>query len=93
MGDFVDWEIREGPKGLSGVIWCDHPAVFYVLNGTRPHVITPRREFSSRRGKNGRRRRAVLRFEVGGEVLYRRRVFHPGTRANPFLQRALRLGR
>ena len=93
MGAFVDWEIREGPKGLSGVVWCDHPAVKFVLKGTRPHPIRPRREFSSSRTRNGRRRRAVLRFEVGGEVLYRREVFHPGTRANPFMQRALRLGR
>lgn len=93
MGDFIGWEIREGPKGLAGVIWCSHGAVHYVLNGTRRHPITPRREFSSRRTKNGKRRRAVLRFESGGQVYYRRRVMHPGTTANPFMQRALRKGR
>lgn len=87
MGEFVDWEIREGPKGLSGVIWCNHPAVHFVLRGTRPHRIRPRRTKGRRGGP------AMLRFEVGGEVLYRREVFHPGTKPNPFMQRALRLGR
>jgi hypothetical protein len=82
MGDYVDWRIDEGPRGLQGVITCNHPAVFYVLDGTRPHWI-PR---STRNSK-------ILRFESGGEVFFRRRVWHPGTRANPWLQTALRLGR
>lgn len=48
-----------------------------VNDGTRPHVIRP---------KNA----SVLRFVVGGRVVYARVVHHPGTRANPFLDRALR---
>ncbi|MXM67073.1 hypothetical protein GR925_27490 [Streptomyces sp. HUCO-GS316] len=80
MGARVDWEIRTGPTGLSGVIWCDHPAVHYVLRGTRPHLIRPRRA-------------RALHFYVDGSEVFTRLVRHPGTRANPFLQRALRLGR
>lgn len=49
----------------------------YVNDGTRPHIIRPR---------NAR----ALRFMVGGQVVYARVVHHPGTRANPFLDRALR---
>lgn len=49
----------------------------YVNDGTRPHIIRP---------KNA----SVLRFVVGGRVVYARVVHHPGTRANPFLDRALR---
>lgn len=49
----------------------------FVHNGTRPHVIRPRRA-------------DVLRFTVGGQVVYARVVHHPGTRARPFLDRALR---
>lgn len=49
----------------------------YVNDGTRPHVIRP---------KNAK----VLRFVVGGQVVFARVVHHPGTRANPFLDRALR---
>jgi HK97 gp10 family phage protein len=54
--------------------------VFYapfVNDGTRPHRIYPRR---------GR----FLRFTVGGDVVYARVVRHPGTRARPFLDQALR---
>lgn len=45
--------------------------------GTRPHVILPRTE-------------RLLRFKVGGKVVYARRVDHPGTQPNPYLARALR---
>lgn len=49
----------------------------YVHDGTRPHIIRPRNA-------------QVLRFRVGGQVVYARVVHHPGTRARPFLDRALR---
>ena len=49
----------------------------FVHDGTRPHVIRPR---------NAR----ALRFMVGGQVVYARVVHHPGTRARPFLDRAVR---
>lgn len=53
--------------------------VFYapfVNDGTRPHQIRPRRA-------------QVLRFTVGGQVVFARVVNHPGTKPNPFLDRAL----
>lgn len=80
MPDYIDWHIEEGPRGLQGVITCDHPATLYVLNGTRPHIIRPRRA-------------KALRFEVDGRIVYAQVVRHPGTRPNDFLGRALRLGR
>ena len=49
----------------------------YVNDGTRPHIIRP---------KNAK----ALRFRVGGQIVYAKVVHHPGTRANPFLDRALR---
>ncbi|MFB7496094.1 hypothetical protein ACFC09_15605 [Streptomyces sp. NPDC056161] len=82
MGAYVDWRVEPGPGGaLRGVVTCDHPAVRFTLEGTRPHLIRPRK-------RNG-----VLRFEAGGDVVFTRLVRHPGTRPNPWLQRALRLGR
>lgn len=48
----------------------------YVNDGTRPHIIRP---------KNAK----ALRFRVGGQVVYARVVHHPGTKARPFLDRAL----
>ncbi|MFZ3595035.1 hypothetical protein [Streptomyces sp. BH104] len=80
MGAFVDWKVVSGPTGLTGVIVCDHPAVHYVINGTRPHLIRPRRK-------------KVLRFEVGGREVFTKLVRHPGTKANDFLGKALVQGR
>jgi hypothetical protein len=80
MGRYVDWYVQEGPRGLQGVVTCDHPKVRLVLDGTRPHLIRPRRA-------------RALRFTVGGDVVFAKLVRHPGTRANDFMGRALRLGR
>ncbi|MFH9439019.1 hypothetical protein [Streptomyces rochei] len=80
MPDYIDWHIEQGPRGLEGVITCDHPATHFVLNGTRPHLIKPRRA-------------KALRFEVDGRVVYAKIVRHPGTAANNFMAEALRLGR
>jgi Bacteriophage HK97-gp10, putative tail-component len=53
------------------------PYAGFVVDGTSPHTIQAR---------NGR----VLRFATsGGQTLYRRSVNHPGTKPNPFADRAL----
>lgn len=80
MGNFVSWRIDDGPRGLQGVITCDHPATRFVLDGTRPHIIRPRRK-------------KALRFEIGGREVFAAVVHHPGTKPNNFLGRALRLGK
>lgn len=49
----------------------------FVHDGTRPHQIRPRNV-------------QALRFRIGGRIVYARVVNHPGTRARPFLDRALR---
>lgn len=59
-----------------GIVMVDHPAAHYVMNGTKPHEIRPRNK-------------KVLRFTVGGTVVYARRVDHPGTKPNPFLWKAM----
>ncbi|MFF7967076.1 hypothetical protein ACFZC3_17160 [Streptomyces sp. NPDC007903] len=81
MPQYIDWHIEEGARGLQGVITCDHPATPYVLEGTRPHIIRPRRA------------KGVLRFEIDGQVVFAKVARHPGTRPNNFLGQALRLGR
>ena len=48
-----------------------------VHDGTRPHVIRPRRA-------------KALRFRSGGRIVFATVVHHPGTRARPFLDQALR---
>lgn len=49
-----------------------------VHDGTRPHQIRPRNPGG------------VLRFRMGGRVVYAKVVNHPGTRARPFLDDAVR---
>lgn len=48
----------------------------FVNDGTRPHIIRP---------KNKR----ALRFVVDGRVVFATVVHHPGTRAKPFMDRAV----
>lgn len=60
-----------------------HPATMFVIKGTRRHYI--------RRGKVWRGRK-VLRFTVGNRTVFARWVDHPGTKANDFLTKALRMG-
>jgi len=51
------------------------PYAVYVVNGTAPHEIRP---------VNAR----VLAFEAGGKLVFTSLVQHPGTRPNPFMQKA-----
>jgi hypothetical protein len=67
--------------------------------GARPHEIYPRTEGLARGrdpfvgrlvgpGYTPRLRKKTLRFAVGGQVFFRRRVRHRGLRPNPWLDRA-----
>lgn len=47
----------------------------FVLLGTKPHIIVPRRA-------------KVLAFSVGGQMVFAKRVSHPGTKPNRFDKRA-----
>lgn len=48
----------------------------YVEYGTGPHFIEPKNT-------------SVLKFEIGGEVIFAKRVYHPGTKPQPYLRPAL----
>lgn len=55
------------------------PYLGYILFGTHAHVI---RAIPNRPN-------AHLRFVSGGQIVYRREVMHPGTRANNFVRDSL----
>lgn len=57
-------------------VGSDVPYALLHHEGSKPHVITP---------QNGK----VLRFQRGSQVIFTEKVFHPGTRANPYLRRQL----
>lgn len=79
MGSTIRAQIRSGPSGnFQGVISVNHQAAIFVTGGTRPHMIFPRRPGG------------VLRFTVGGQVVYARFVRHPGNKPNDFLIKSLR---
>lgn len=77
MGQTVRPIFRGSAANPLGIVMVDHPAASYVMNGTRPHEIRPRR------------RGGTLRFTTGGRVVYARVVHHPGTQPNRFLWKAL----
>lgn len=77
MKDHITTHVEGSGRGLAAYVVSEHPATQYVIYGTRPHIIRPRRA-------------RALRFEVGGRVVYAAYVRHPGTRPNDFLGRALR---
>lgn len=68
-------DVQDG--GHRGVVGTNVAYALAVHQGSRPHVIVPRRA-------------VVLAFPgSGGRTVFARRVNHPGTRANPFMKRAM----
>jgi hypothetical protein len=77
LANHITTRVEDTGRGLAAYVISEHPATQYVIYGTRPHIIRPRRA-------------RVLRFRVDGRTVYAGVVHHPGTRPNDFLGRALR---
>lgn len=71
-------DVIAGKSGLTRYTMFEH-------DGTPPHIITAKKM----RGRGKKRRKGMLRFTVGGQVVFRRSVRHPGTTGSQFLVRAL----
>lgn len=67
--------VRSGQ--VYGFVVNDTEYAAMVHGGTKPHQIWPRRPG------------ALLRFEIGGQVVFTTLVNHPGTRAQPWLREAM----
>lgn len=79
----ISMEINaNGVQDVEGVVAVGAEHAKYVLHGTRPHVILPR--------KPGGRLRFYW-FRMGKWAILRK-VNHPGTMANNFMERALKKG-
>jgi HK97 gp10 family phage protein len=71
---------REPDGDTTAEVYSTASYARFVHDGTRPHRIEPRR------------RGGVLRFPMVGApggIVFARSVNHPGTKANPFLTKAL----
>jgi hypothetical protein len=68
---------RETGRGIARDVVSNHPASVWVIRGTRPHLIRPRR-------------RKALRWYGSGGPVFAKLVRHPGTAARNFLLDALR---
>ncbi|TDC29495.1 hypothetical protein E1211_25900 [Micromonospora sp. 15K316] len=64
-------------RGAAVDVVSNHPASVFLIRGTRPHLIRPRR-------------RRALRFEAGGRQVFAKLVRHPGTKGFNYLLEALR---
>lgn len=67
--------IFKNVRGLDAVVGPTVPYWPYIEQGTRPHMIFPKSA-------------SVLRFVAGGQVVFARHAYHPGTRPNPVVQRS-----
>jgi HK97 gp10 family phage protein len=59
-----------------GKVMVGQPYGKYVEYGTAPHTIVPVRA-------------KALRFAVGGDIVFAKKVNHPGTKGKPFMEPAL----
>jgi len=64
----VHSEMSEGPTSIAGTVGTDVPYAKYLEEGSPAHII---------RANAGK----VLAFMVGGEMIFRRQVNHPGNKA------------
>jgi hypothetical protein len=63
--------VRDG-KGLVATVGANNRIALMHHNGTKPHIILPRRA-------------QTLRFYSHGRIVYSKMVFHPGTKPNRYL--------
>ncbi|NUO48732.1 MAG: hypothetical protein HOV80_07740 [Polyangiaceae bacterium] len=68
---------RSSSTSAEGVVRARVKHMRFVIEGTEPHVIEPKRK-------------KALKFNGAGGIVFARRVNHPGTRPNDFLADARR---
>lgn len=67
--------VQRGGNEVRGEVFNEVEYAGAVHDGSGPYIIRPRRK-------------KALRFEVGGQVVFAKRVRHPGTKGRPWLARA-----
>lgn len=73
----INYRITRSSRGLVALIGSDNKIALMHHQGTRPHIIVPKRA-------------QTLRFYSRGRIVYAQIVHHPGTRPNRYLTDNLR---
>ena len=73
----ISYRVVRRYGGLTAVIGSDNRIAFLHHEGSRPHIILPRRA-------------QTLRFYSRGRIVYSKVVHHPGTKPNRYLTDNLR---
>lgn len=73
----INFRLVQSGGGLTAVIGSDNRIALMHHQGTRPHIIMPRRA-------------QTLRFYSHGRIVYSKLVHHPGTKPNRYLTDNLR---
>lgn len=79
--------VKQAARTVQGEVYNDAKYAAAVHNGSKPHVIAGRRVRRPTRKRKSRGPK-TLKFTVGGKVIYRRRVNHPGSKGRPWLRDA-----
>ncbi|NUP08449.1 MAG: hypothetical protein HOW73_20560 [Polyangiaceae bacterium] len=81
--------ISVSATAIEGELVATAPHAQYVSEGTKPHEIRPKRTgmVSSRlNAKKSAKQAKFLAFEVGGRLVFAKKVNHPGTKPNGFFE-------
>lgn len=73
----INYRLTRDSRGLVAVVGSDNRVALMHHQGTRPHIIVPRRA-------------QTLRFYSHGRIVYSKLVHHPGTKPNRYLTDNLR---
>lgn len=83
----IEGEVSDLSVGARGVVRAGTNAV-RLNEGTPPHRIAAGGAAVAAFGRAAVLNKQALRFQVGGETIFRRSVHHPGTAPDPFLDAA-----
>lgn len=72
----IDTEASYRSDNFSGTVGTTRKITVFLHQGTKAHVITPKRKLA-------------LRWTNGGSFVFAKRAWHPGTHKDPFIYNAL----
>lgn len=74
----ISYRVSVGSRGgVTGVVTANNKIALMHHNGTKPHIITSRKN-------------SAMRFKSRGKIVYAKVVRHPGTKPNRYLTDSLR---